>query len=126
MIRRPPRSTRTDTLFPYTTLFRSRSAAAAANRGHRTESNITLHPPFVMTCPGPTWSYGMLIGLYDKNSSRATAWGERGGRHAPTGVHMLGFFRTRRRRFLPSIAPPPELGRPRCRAKVGQDVSNTV
>src|SRR3546814_6024349 len=27
MIRRPPRSTRTDTLFPYTTLFRSRSPA---------------------------------------------------------------------------------------------------
>src|SRR3546814_6241138 len=29
MIRRPPRSTRTDTLFPYTTLFRS------AEQGHR-------------------------------------------------------------------------------------------
>src|SRR3546814_3907563 len=28
MIRRPPRSTRTDTLFPYTTLFRSRSLSA--------------------------------------------------------------------------------------------------
>src|SRR3546814_14228337 len=27
MIRRPPRSTRTDTLFPYTTLFRSSSSA---------------------------------------------------------------------------------------------------
>src|SRR3546814_20130075 len=27
MIRRPPRSTRTDTLFPYTTLFRSKTAA---------------------------------------------------------------------------------------------------
>src|SRR3546814_5087965 len=27
MIRRPPRSTRTDTLFPYTTLFRSRHVA---------------------------------------------------------------------------------------------------
>src|SRR3546814_21023190 len=27
MIRRPPRSTRTDTLFPYTTLFRSHQAA---------------------------------------------------------------------------------------------------
>src|SRR3546814_18156692 len=26
MIRRPPRSTRTDTLFPYTTLFRSRGS----------------------------------------------------------------------------------------------------
>src|SRR3546814_7645325 len=29
MIRRPPRSTRTDTLFPYTTLFRSASGATA-------------------------------------------------------------------------------------------------
>src|SRR3546814_2173039 len=29
MIRRPPRSTRTDTLFPYTTLFRSRTLATA-------------------------------------------------------------------------------------------------
>src|SRR3546814_16754749 len=29
MIRRPPRSTRTDTLFPYTTLFRSSPASAA-------------------------------------------------------------------------------------------------
>src|SRR3546814_9598807 len=28
MIRRPPRSTRTDTLFPYTTLFRSLAQAA--------------------------------------------------------------------------------------------------
>src|SRR3546814_6198937 len=28
MIRRPPRSTRTDTLFPYTTLFRSRDRGA--------------------------------------------------------------------------------------------------
>src|SRR3546814_14180748 len=30
MILRPPRSTRTDTLFPYATLFRSESAHAAA------------------------------------------------------------------------------------------------
>src|SRR3546814_11662321 len=30
MIRRPPRSTRTDTLFPYTTLFRSQGALSAA------------------------------------------------------------------------------------------------
>src|SRR3546814_8687744 len=30
MIRRPPRSTRTDTLFPYTTLFRSCSSGARA------------------------------------------------------------------------------------------------
>src|SRR3546814_1328845 len=41
MIRRPPRSTRTDTLFPYTTLFRSDIAgranpgAAGGGSGHR-------------------------------------------------------------------------------------------
>src|SRR3546814_9798240 len=38
MIRRPPRSTRTDTLFPYTTLFRSnvrRYKARAAVRGRK-------------------------------------------------------------------------------------------
>src|SRR3546814_5916042 len=34
MIRRPPRSTRTDTLFPYTTLFRSDSLLLAGGRGH--------------------------------------------------------------------------------------------
>src|SRR3546814_2907344 len=33
MIRRPPRSTRTDTLFPYTTLFRSALDRADARRG---------------------------------------------------------------------------------------------
>src|SRR3546814_10229508 len=33
MIRRPPRSTRTDTLFPYTTLFRSAVPAPAARGG---------------------------------------------------------------------------------------------
>src|SRR3546814_6707573 len=31
MIRRPPRSTRTDTLFPYTTLFRSREEQVAVD-----------------------------------------------------------------------------------------------
>src|SRR3546814_10542155 len=34
MIRRPPRSTRTDTLFPYTTLFRSKHALAVRIEGH--------------------------------------------------------------------------------------------
>src|SRR3546814_10496307 len=34
MIRRPPRSTRTDTLFPYTTLFRSERERYGPGRGH--------------------------------------------------------------------------------------------
>src|SRR3546814_19669294 len=34
MIRRPPRSTRTDTLFPYTTLFRSKISGVASQLQH--------------------------------------------------------------------------------------------
>src|SRR3546814_14638515 len=34
MIRRPPRSTRTDTLFPYTTLFRSIRRSSPRRRPH--------------------------------------------------------------------------------------------
>src|SRR6056297_3684970 len=47
MIRRPPRSTRTDTLFPYTTLFRSRSHGAngppppGQPRGPRSEEHTS-------------------------------------------------------------------------------------
>src|SRR3546814_10439493 len=40
MIRRPPRSTRTDTLFPYTTLCRS---AAMADRHQRAMLRIAIH-----------------------------------------------------------------------------------
>src|SRR3546814_3932097 len=35
MIRRPPRSTRTDTLFPYTTLFRSRQRTESVDEERR-------------------------------------------------------------------------------------------
>src|SRR3546814_7373135 len=41
MIRRPPRSTRTDTLFPYTTLFRSLSMASGL-------TCMRIHMPSVM------------------------------------------------------------------------------
>src|SRR3546814_9236713 len=40
MIRRPPRSTRTDTLFPYTTLFRSRERVT--RRPHHQPGNPLL------------------------------------------------------------------------------------
>src|SRR3546814_938478 len=63
MIRRPPRSTRTDTLFPYTTLFRSSAsprAAPASTTRTRTCSRETLRraepaqriPPNVQTSCG--------------------------------------------------------------------------
>src|SRR3546814_11665082 len=44
-IRRPPRSTRTDTLFPYTTLFRSRDLAhLLAAQGDRQSAHDLLAP----------------------------------------------------------------------------------
>src|SRR3546814_5792447 len=39
MLRRPPRSTRTDTLFPYTTLFRSRRQGAASDENRSRSSS---------------------------------------------------------------------------------------
>src|SRR3546814_3194375 len=44
MIRRPPRSTRTDTPFPYTTLFRSPSAAATKQAPKRRLSSLSKRP----------------------------------------------------------------------------------
>src|SRR3546814_4309627 len=44
MIRRPPRSTRTDTLFPYTTLFRSRHRPAAVEDALRAGPELGLGP----------------------------------------------------------------------------------
>src|SRR3546814_17778787 len=38
MIRRPPRSTRTDTLFPYTTLFRSLSSYRSLRHHHNVKT----------------------------------------------------------------------------------------
>src|SRR3546814_2090373 len=43
MIRRPPRSTRTDTLFPYTTLFRSNNFPDCSNMCHEPTSRGLPH-----------------------------------------------------------------------------------
>src|SRR3546814_1414438 len=63
MIRRPPRSTRTDTLFPYTTLFRSNLAALQALGATRvlalnTVGGITeAFGPRVLACPDQLIDY---------------------------------------------------------------------
>src|SRR3546814_11552262 len=44
MMRRPPRSTRTDTLFPYTTLFRVRHAGQRIQIGNVVATKIELEP----------------------------------------------------------------------------------
>src|SRR3546814_7264017 len=59
MLRRPPRSTRTDTLFPYTTLFK----AAEANRDLAKKS---LYPNFSLAA-----NYGLRSGQNPNGSNRA-------------------------------------------------------
>src|SRR3546814_2215539 len=55
MIRRPPRSTRTDTLFPYTTLFRSlRDANGDGMAEVKTPFITDLYSPFGMALVGST------------------------------------------------------------------------
>src|SRR3546814_9808734 len=43
MIRRPPRATRTDTRFPYTTLFRSRIVGITGTNGKSTVTALVTH-----------------------------------------------------------------------------------
>src|SRR3546814_21078918 len=55
MIRRPPRSTRTDTLFPYTTLFRSIAqthACACAVKPHIPGQHQAVQPIAQISQPG--------------------------------------------------------------------------
>src|SRR3546814_12047982 len=63
MIRRPPRSTRTDTLFPYTTLFRSvfqappcRSSAATYGRQWPVAAATTASPNCCIYSGGFLWA----------------------------------------------------------------------
>src|SRR3546814_1525027 len=67
MIRRPPRSTRTDTLFPYTTLFRSidriRCLVSGPGRGDRRLARPRAVPSYMGTAatqirPDGRWEAG--------------------------------------------------------------------
>src|SRR3546814_10510511 len=81
MIRRPPRSTRTDTLFPYTTLFRSRSSAQFAaeercechDRKARSEQGHARQPlpPFggqAPDCAMHGWMRRLSVAAYSRVS----------------------------------------------------------
>src|SRR3546814_18356859 len=66
MIRRPPRSTRTDTLFPYTTLFRSRPAARLRFSQPRRKRRQRPERPFRCLHIGPRfpiWCSGVVMFL---------------------------------------------------------------
>src|SRR3546814_17831830 len=56
MIRRPPRSTRTDTLFPYTTLFRSKCPARCSGPASRLRPySVVVERRAVLARGSPFW-----------------------------------------------------------------------
>src|SRR3546814_4808792 len=75
MIRRPPRSTRTDTLFPYTTLFRSKRAGYHAMFGDAARGTalsrlgIEYSPAIVLTMDEPILAKRLVTKL--RNSYRS-------------------------------------------------------
>src|SRR3546814_3361468 len=62
MIRRPPRSTRTDTLFPYTTLFRSCHRFCPPGRPRNAPSSYPPWRPAFHTVPRGYCRPGELLG----------------------------------------------------------------
>src|SRR3546814_10749589 len=63
MIRRPPRSTRTDTLLPYTTLFRSFSSECSSYRIEWQQGLIYVQWRFVRQAHAPSQQEGMAHDL---------------------------------------------------------------
>src|SRR3546814_7529691 len=81
MIRRPPRSTRTDTLFPYTTLFRSllqeTSVPSFLRRRLKCRSrrkklpSLSLHPWFVAPLSLSTYIFASSVSAFDAHHGRS-------------------------------------------------------
>src|SRR3546814_4953628 len=107
MLRRPPRSTRTDTRFPYTTLFRSpprtRRAALTIGVSHtgciRTPARTANHPLFERDCRGFTHRFATRTRLGVMGSTFGVSHTEASGFHTPdyrgithriTGFHPPG------------------------------------
>src|SRR3546814_17396874 len=90
MIRRPPRSTRTDTLFPYTTLFRSGGGAAvqATAGAHRAEraSALPLRDNVAREGAQATARRADPAGQHCPGRHLGRAGGSDGGRGAPAAV----------------------------------------
>src|SRR3546814_12857619 len=76
MIRRPPRSTRTDTLFPYTTLFRSgHIPVTAINSAILVFAAVLLDADQVVFSNERSASYGSLIeGTGEVNHQWSKGW----------------------------------------------------
>src|SRR3546814_21125083 len=103
MIRRPPRSTRTDTLFPSTTLFRSAVSWLRSRRAPPPPMNIRRSGPALRSPVGPHAGRALLDETHPvkkKNSRcnparhrRGESWSAKGVRqtdHAETSLRQSG------------------------------------
>src|SRR3546814_8525799 len=94
MIRRPPRSTRTDTLFPYTTLFRSRHGFALLWDAHAIRSVLPRF--FEGRLPdlnlGTADGKAAAPGLLDLLAAVAKDAGQLGYSHAANGRFKGGYI----------------------------------
>src|SRR3546814_14789455 len=134
MIRRTPRSTRTDTLFPYTTLFRSDGSFWFEGAGEQAE-----YGPFAMTLDGRIERPKLAIRLERPNDALGLADvlldldpTDQGFAYRAEGMSHLGPFTSRGPILLPKGRPAvlqvagiavsgPSHGRPACRERGGQD-----
>src|SRR3546814_19087069 len=71
MIRRPPRSTRTDTLFPYTTLFRSAQGQAGRVRLRQAARALLHHGRESLAVRPPVPAEGRAAGAHVPSLGRA-------------------------------------------------------
>src|SRR3546814_3327914 len=118
MIRRPPRSTRTDTLFPYTTLFRSYFFPRAMLRVRR---RVNRYRERESDMRGMTWDHARG---YDPLVAASRAWAEAGGEAIAWDRRSLQDFESfpveelARRYDLIVIDHPHEIGRAHVRTPV--------
>src|SRR3546814_8517791 len=86
MIRPPPRSTRTDTLFPYTTLFRSQRRRRLLDHRQWLHANLwRRHRIPTVYIPGNhEWWSGREYILPEKEAAKALAFTKR-----HEGIHLL-------------------------------------
>src|SRR3546814_20201882 len=124
MIRRPPRSTRTDTLFPYTTLFRSLDGAIALNGvavslnrqafewGRRAALDL---PAVQAVAQGDRPPHHILSSSLDEEVARRVAF--------LTDYQDAAYARRYADVVEPTRAAEAAIGRASCRARVCQYVS---
>src|SRR3546814_11859017 len=145
MIRRPPRSTRTDTLFPYTTLFRSLDVDGLKPGGFSDELAHAPAGPFqqnVHTLSDGCFVEGALLVAEQRLQARQPVFHDFGrdlsrhvgGRSAGTRrvSDVIGLGAVHRPHGLPRVgalrllSPWEAIGRAQCRENVCQSVTELV